>query len=65
MSEGNHSITELDDAQKRRWKNIQARLRAQLGERLYNSWFSRLEFRVMDGGEASAHRPDQFYENVD
>jgi chromosomal replication initiator protein len=60
MSEGNHSITELDDAQKRRWKNIQARLRAQLGERLYNSWFSRLEFRAMDGGEATLIAPTSF-----
>ena len=60
MSEGNHSITELEDAQKRRWKRIQARLRAQLGERLYDAWFSRLEFQAMDGGEATLIAPPSF-----
>jgi chromosomal replication initiator protein len=60
MTEGNHSITELEDAQKRRWKNIQARLRAQFGERLYNSWFSRLEFQAMDGEEATLIAPTSF-----
>jgi len=60
MSEGNHSITELEDAQKRRWKKIQARLRAQLGERLYDAWFSRLEFQAMDGGEAMLIAPTSF-----
>jgi chromosomal replication initiator protein len=60
MSEGNHSITELEDAQKRRWRKIQARLRAQLGERLYNSWFSRLEFQAMDGEEATLTAPTSF-----
>jgi chromosomal replication initiator protein len=60
MSEGNHSITELEDAQKRRWKKIQARLRAQLGERLYDAWFSRLEFQAMDGGEATLIVPTSF-----
>ena len=60
MSEGNHSITELEDAQKRRWKKIQARLRAQLGERLYNSWFSRLEFQALDGEEATLIAPTNF-----
>ena len=60
MSEGNHSITELEDAQKRRWKRIQARLRAQLGERLYDAWFSRLEFQAMDSGEATLIAPTSF-----
>jgi len=60
MSEGNHSITELEDAQKRRWKRIQARLRARLGERLYDAWFSRLEFQAMDGGEATLIAPTSF-----
>jgi chromosomal replication initiator protein len=60
MSEGNHSITELDDAQKRRWKNIQARLRAQLGERLYNSWLSRLEFLAIEDEEATLIAPTSF-----
>lgn len=60
MSEGNHSITELEDAQKRRWKKIQARLRAQLGEHLYDAWFRRLEFQAMDGGEATLIAPTSF-----
>jgi len=60
MSGGDRSITDLDDAQKRHWENIQARLRAQLGESLYNSWFSRLEFRAIDGGEATLIAPTSF-----
>jgi len=60
MSGGDRSIIELDGARKRHWENIQARLRAQLGERLFISWFSRLEFRAIDSGEAMLVAPTNF-----
>ena len=60
MSGDDRSVIDLGDAQKRHWENIRARLQAQLGESLYNSWFGRLEFRAVGGGEATLIAPTPF-----
>ena len=60
MSGGDHLITELDGVQRCHWAQIRARLRAELGEELYNSWLSRLELRGVDDGEATLIAPTNF-----
>jgi chromosomal replication initiator protein len=42
------------------WKRIQARLRAELGEDVYNSWFARMELADAQEGVASLSVPTKF-----
>ncbi|MGL6182825.1 MAG: DnaA N-terminal domain-containing protein, partial [Aestuariivirga sp.] len=36
-------MTAMTDALKQRWDRVAQRLRAELGEDLYSSWFARME----------------------
>jgi len=60
MSGYDHSAPKLDDPLEGHWRNIRARIRAQLGDELYRSWFSRLELLGRDGAEAKLSAPTNF-----
>ncbi|MEQ8657353.1 MAG: chromosomal replication initiator protein DnaA [Hyphomicrobiales bacterium] len=41
---------DMDERGKRRWQRVQARLRAELGEDVYSSWFSSAMFETAENG---------------
>jgi chromosomal replication initiator protein len=45
------------------WERIGHRLRAELGEDLYSSWFARMEAERFDGGRLTASVPTRFLRN--
>jgi chromosomal replication initiator protein len=57
---GDQSNTNTDDVQNSHWNHIRARLRAEIGDELYYSWFSRLKLLAMDNGEATLVAPTCF-----
>jgi chromosomal replication initiator protein len=48
------------DTLKLKWQRIQARLRAELGEDLYNSWFQRMDAEANSGGQLVVSVPTRF-----
>ncbi|MFC6050234.1 DnaA N-terminal domain-containing protein, partial [Methylobacterium hispanicum] len=42
------------------WARVKRRLRAELGEDVYASWFARLELEAVDGGTARLTVPTRF-----
>jgi len=42
------------------WRRCSDRLRAELGEDVYNSWFGRIELESIDGGQARLSVPTRF-----
>ena len=52
-------MTVLTDV-KTRWDRVAQRLRAELGEDLYTSWFARMEPEELDGGRLTVSVPTRF-----
>jgi chromosomal replication initiator protein len=50
----------MSESLKVKWQKIQARLRAELGEDLYNSWFQRMEPESAAGGQLLVSVPTRF-----
>ena len=48
---------------KQSWERIAARLRAELGEDLYSSWFARMEAEDLDKGQLAVSVPTRFLRN--
>lgn len=44
----------------KRWERVRQRLRAELGDAVYNSWFTRLELDRVDGGVMQLSVPTKF-----
>ncbi|PPD44652.1 MAG: chromosomal replication initiator protein DnaA [Methylocystis sp.] len=44
----------------KRWERVRHRLRAELGDAVYNSWFTRLELDRIDGGSVYLSVPTKF-----
>ena len=51
------------EALKQSWERIGQRLRAELGEDLYSSWFARMEAERLDAGKLVASVPTRFLRN--
>ena len=60
MPAGDEQNTKIDDALERQWNSIRERLRVQLGDPLYQSWFSKLDLVSMDGGDVTLMAPTHF-----
>ena len=60
MSPGYRQNTKVNDALECHWVSIRARLRAQLGDGLYDSWFSRLDLLSVNDGEVTLIAPTHF-----
>ena len=60
MPDDEEPNTKADGALERQWESIRERLRLQLGDALYNSWFSRLELVSVDGGIVTLMAPTHF-----
>ncbi len=45
---------------KQQWQRIQLRLRAELGEDLFNSWFGRMDIETFTGGHLTVSVPTRF-----
>ncbi|MGB0084756.1 MAG: chromosomal replication initiator protein DnaA [Rhodomicrobiaceae bacterium] len=46
-----------------KWRRVQARLRAELGEDVFTSWFGRMELDSCDGGVVQVSVPTKFLRN--
>ncbi|MDP9129103.1 MAG: DnaA/Hda family protein, partial [Candidatus Binatota bacterium] len=46
-----------------KWRRVQARLRAELGEDVFTSWFGRVELESCDGGTVHVSVPTKFLRN--
>ncbi len=46
-----------------KWRRVQARLRAELGEDVFTSWFGRMELESCDGGIVQVSVPTKFLRN--
>ncbi len=53
-------MTAMTDALKQRWDRVAQRLRAELGEDLYSSWFARMELEDNSGGRLTVSVPTRF-----
>ena len=42
------------------WERIKARLRVELGEDVFTSWFARVEFEALDNGTVFLSVPTRF-----
>lgn len=43
-----------------RWQRVKERLRAELGEDIYTSWFGRMEFEAVEAGAVRVSVPTRF-----
>jgi chromosomal replication initiator protein len=57
---GAQEMTELSSDVKQKWQRVAQRLRAELGEDLYSSWFARMEIEEFDDGKLSVSVPTRF-----
>ena len=46
-----------------RWRRVKDRLRSELGEDVFSSWFGRMEFETMDKGSIRLSVPTRFLRN--
>ena len=53
-------MTALSDVLKQKWDRVSQRLRAELGEDLYSSWFARMEIENCADGRLSVSVPTRF-----
>ena len=53
-------MTAVTDALKQQWDRVSQRLRAELGEDLYSSWFARMEIEDFGEGRLSVSVPTRF-----
>jgi chromosomal replication initiator protein len=53
-------MTAMTDALKQRWDRVAQRLRAELGEDLYSSWFARMELEDISSGRLTVSVPTRF-----
>ena len=60
MPAGDEQNIKIDGALERHWESIRDRLRVQLGDPLYQSWFSRLDLVSVDGGDVTLMAPTHF-----
>ncbi|MGL4242068.1 MAG: chromosomal replication initiator protein DnaA [Beijerinckiaceae bacterium] len=62
VARGAHLVDAGSQAERGRqaWTRIQSRLRAELGEDVYNSWFARMELADVHDGAASLSVPTKF-----
>lgn len=56
-------VTESSGGLKQCWERISQKLRSELGEDLYSSWFARMEPEHLDGGILIASVPTRFLRN--
>jgi len=52
-----------DETLRQRWERVARRLKAELGEELYLSWFARMEIEHYDGRRLSVSVPTRFLKN--
>ncbi|QIB35010.1 chromosomal replication initiator protein DnaA [Ancylobacter pratisalsi] len=57
-SSGSH--VSLDAAPREAWERVRRRLRAEIGEEVYSSWFPRLELDMINGGSVRLSVPTRF-----
>ncbi|HEY8065467.1 MAG TPA: chromosomal replication initiator protein DnaA [Methylosinus sp.] len=63
MSDNNEdqsNSSEMSAEDRQKWERVRGRLRAELGEAVYNSWFARLELEGAKGGAALLTVPTKF-----
>lgn len=56
-------ITAIDGNMHGKWRRIQSRLRAELGEDVFTSWFGRVELEAYDGRVMQVSVPTKFLRN--
>jgi len=59
-SDDQSNSSELSAGDRQKWERVRGRLRAELGEAVYNSWFARLELEGLKSGAASLTVPTKF-----
>lgn len=62
MSDSDHQPgqNEISSADRQKWERVRGRLRAELGEAVYTSWFARLELEAIQGGAILLTVPTKF-----
>lgn len=50
----------ISNADRQKWERARSRLRAELGDAVYNSWFARLELEAIEGNAISLTVPTKF-----
>ncbi len=60
MSDRETPISGPSADDQKRWERVRQRLRAELGDAVYNSWFARLELDRLDGGSLHLSVPTKF-----
>ncbi|MBG0810874.1 chromosomal replication initiator protein DnaA [Methylosinus sp. H3A] len=59
-SDDQSNSSELSGEDRQKWERVRGRLRAELGEAVYNSWFARLELEGVKDGAALLTVPTKF-----
>lgn len=59
-SDDQSNSSEMSAEDRQRWERVRGRLRAELGEAVYNSWFARLELESVKHGAALLTVPTKF-----
>ncbi|WP_283470226.1 chromosomal replication initiator protein DnaA [Methylosinus trichosporium] len=60
QSDHQPSSSELSSADRQKWERVRGRLRAELGDAVYNSWFARLELETVKDGALLLTVPTKF-----
>jgi chromosomal replication initiator protein len=60
LSDHQPASNELSSADRQKWERVRGRLRAELGDAVYNSWFARLELETVKGGALLLTVPTKF-----
>jgi chromosomal replication initiator protein len=60
QSDHQPSSSELSSADRQKWERVRSRLRAELGDAVYNSWFARLELETVKDGALLLTVPTKF-----
>jgi chromosomal replication initiator protein len=53
----------MSSTDQERWRKVKERLRAELGEDVFSSWFARMEFETLDKGAVRLSVPTRFLRN--
>ena len=50
----------MSNVDQERWSKVQQRLKAEVGDDIYSSWFARMDLEALDGGTVRLSVPTRF-----